>query len=128
MKKLSQGEELMALHIRASILPTPEREYRFAAMACGGTGRGVRERLRKAGLKDWRFDFAFPGYGIALEVEGGTRVQGRHSRHDGYQEDCLKYSMATILNWKVIRVTTEMVKAGVAMELLQQTFGHVTRE
>jgi len=51
------------------------REYRFAAIATGGTGKGLRERLAKAGLKDWRIDFAFPQWKWAVEVEGGAFSQ-----------------------------------------------------
>ena len=52
--------DLLAFHVKAQRLPAPDREYRFAAMAVGGTGAGVKERLRKARLRDWRFDFAWP--------------------------------------------------------------------
>ena len=33
--------DLLAFHVKAQRLPTPDREYRFAAMAVGGTGAGV---------------------------------------------------------------------------------------
>lgn len=59
----------------------PEREHRFDA-----------ERL-------WRFDFAWPDYKIAVEIEG----QGRHQTVDGQRKDCEKYNRATVLGWRVLR-------------------------
>jgi hypothetical protein len=96
-----------------------EKEYRFAAIATGGTGDGVRERLREAQLKDWRFDFAIPGLFIAFEVEGGTFTNGRHTRGVGFEEDCEKYNAATLLGWRVYRVTRAMIEDGRAFTLAQ---------
>lgn len=98
--------------IKADKLPIPEREYRFAAMAVGGTGRGVRERLRKAGLRDWRFDFAYLEKKIAIEVEGGTFSGGRHTRGAGFEMDCRKYNEAMLLGWHIIRVTGRHIAEG----------------
>ena len=60
----SSLERALDLQLR-SIGVEFEREYRFAAIHTGGTGSGVRKRLKMAGLKDWRFDFAIPGMKIA---------------------------------------------------------------
>lgn len=94
---MSQLEELMALHIRCAKLPTPEREYRFAAP------------------RRWRFDFAWPDRMIALETEGGTWSGGRHTRGAGFEADCEKYNEATILGWRVLRVTAGQVTSGKAI-------------
>lgn len=70
--------------------------------------------------RKWRFDYAWPERKIALEIEGGTWSAGRHTRGKGYENDCIKYSTAAILGWKVIRVTTGMVKDGRAYWLLNE--------
>lgn len=87
----------------------PEREYRFAAHATGGTGRGVRDRLAGAVLRDWRFDFAWPDAMVAVEVEGGTWTRGRHVRGGGFRGDCEKYNAACVLGWRVLRFTAGML-------------------
>jgi hypothetical protein len=96
-----------------------DQEYRFAAIATGGTGTGTRARLREAHLKDWRFDFAWPDLLIACEVEGGTFSGGRHTRGQGFEGDCEKYNAATLLGWKVFRVTSKMIHDGRAFALMQ---------
>lgn len=99
------------LEICAAIgLPLPEREIRFAAMIAGGEGDGVRERLRRLGLKDWRCDFGWRSARILAEVEGGTWSGGRHVTGEGYAEDCRKYNAANLAGFIVLRFTSEMLK------------------
>ncbi len=57
----------------------------------------------------WRFDFAWPQYRIALEVEGGVWSGGRHTRGSGFVADMEKYNEAAILQWLVLRVTPQQL-------------------
>lgn len=104
-------------------IPEPVTEYRFGAMASGGTGKGLRERLKKTGLQDWRMDYAWPELKVALEVEGGVFTNGRHTRGKGFLGDMAKYNAAGALGWIVLRcqpkellrfATVEMVKRAMA--------------
>lgn len=80
-------------------------EYRFGAMAAGGAGKGLRARLEALGLRDWRFDVAIPEYQIAVELDGGTWIHGRHSRGAGVISDMDKINAATVRGWRVLRYT-----------------------
>lgn len=111
---MSKAEEMLALHLRAEGIPV-EREYRFGAIAAGGAGKGLRDRLAKSGLRDWRFDFAFPGNRLAVEIEGGAWVGGRHTRGAGFAEDLRKYDAAMRLGWTIYRCSPEMVTSGRAI-------------
>lgn len=99
-KTLSIGEETLAQQCQAYKF-TPERELKF----CEG--------------RKWAFDFAFPESMIAIEVEGGTSFgKSRHSRGEGFENDCRKYNAAMALGWRVFRFTTDMVKRGEAIDLI----------
>jgi very-short-patch-repair endonuclease len=109
-KPLSKGEETFALHMKARGLQ-PVREHEF----CPG--------------RKWRFDFAFlnvpklGGGSLAVEIEGGTRSGGRHSRHAGYSSDIEKYNTASLMGWTVLRFTTQMVLSGEAERQVAKVMG-----
>jgi len=60
----------------------------------------------------WRFDYALPDHKIAIEIDGGTRQQGRHNRAEGYAKDAEKINAATGLGWRVFRFSDVMIKKG----------------
>lgn len=99
---MSIGEETFALHLRAAGIEGFEREHRFAPP------------------RRWKFDFANPALMVALEVEGGTWARSRHTSGKGYAGDCEKYSTAAVMGWRVLRFTTDQVKSGMALQMLQQ--------
>lgn len=63
----------------------------------------------------WRFDLCQPDLKLAVEVEGGSWVAGRHNRGRGFEQDAEKYAEATIAGYSVLRVTTAMVQDGRAL-------------
>lgn len=97
-------------------------EYRFAAEHVG-PGKGLRDRLAQAGMQDWRFDLAWPAALLAVEVDGGGWVNGRHSRGAGMESDCAKFSLAVALGWRVMRVTPRQVKDGRALRWVERALG-----
>lgn len=52
----------------------------------------------------WRFDFAWTGERLALEVQGGVWVQGKHGRGAGIVKDNEKRNAAAVLGWRVLCV------------------------
>jgi very-short-patch-repair endonuclease len=80
---------------------------------------GMAEREYKFNVsRKWRFDFAFPDKKIAVEIEGGTWKQGRHTRGAGFEKDCEKYNQAVLDGWRVLRFTSGMVYSGKAIETI----------
>lgn len=53
----------------------------------------------------WRFDYANIEKKVAIEIEGGIWVNGRHTRGFGYLNDIDKYNMAVLLGWRLLRFT-----------------------
>jgi hypothetical protein len=73
--------------------------------------------------RKWRFDLAFPVTKLGIEIEGGVFVKGRHTRGVGYENDCLKYSRAALLGWRLLRATPGMVERGTVFAWLDEEFG-----
>ncbi len=79
--------------------------------------------------RKYRFDLAWPDYGVAFEREGGTYIKAnckqcghetthfrsRHHDQKGMEEDVEKYNAAQTLGWSVIRGTTPMMRDGRAI-------------
>lgn len=82
---MAQSYEWFLALCKAAKLPQPVMEHRF------------HDKRR------WRFDFAWPEYKVALEVEGGVWVGGRHTRGSGFVKDIEKYNEAACLGWRIIR-------------------------
>ena len=57
----------------------------------------------------WRFDFAHVATRIAVEVNGGVWISGRHNRGQGYINDCEKMFHAAELGWRVFPLTPEQI-------------------
>lgn len=98
----SQLEETLALHIRAAGLPPPIREYKFHP------------------IRKWRLDFSWPDRKLATEVEGGIWTQGRHTHPTGYLADVEKYNHLSLMGWRLIRVTGDMIRKGEALKLIER--------
>ena len=107
---MSDLEEALDFQIKIAKLPEPEREYRFNVW------------------RKWRFDFAWPKYMIAAEIEGGLRNYGRHQRPQGFQQDAEKYNTAALARWRVFRFTPEMVRSGKALETIEKALDQERRE
>lgn len=93
-------------------------EHRFARDVVGNAP-GIRQRLKDAGLRDWRFDFACHQVCLAVEIEGGAWVGGRHTRGKGFEDDLRKYGAAMRLGWTIYRCSHSMVRSGEAYDTIQ---------
>lgn len=95
----------------------PDFQARIFREACvrRGLPAPVAE-LRFAPPRRWRFDWSWPDYRVALEIEGGAWVNGRHNRASGFIKDIEKYSEAAILGWCVLRlIPTALLSTGVGL-------------
>ncbi len=98
---MSALEDLPEAHIQMAGLPRPAREFRF------------HPRRR------WRFDFAWPFYKVAAEVDGGIYCRGRHVRGSGFERDAEKGNEAILAGWRVLHFTPRQVKSGAAVQTIE---------
>lgn len=93
LKQHSQLEETFVYYYELLAPDAPQftREYRF-------------DKTRK-----WRADFCWEASKLILEIEGGIQSGGRHVRPYGYTNDCEKYNRATVLGYRILRFTGEML-------------------
>lgn len=70
--------------------------------------------------RKWRFDWAFLTAKVALEIDGGVWVQGRHTRGSGFVKDMEKLNEAAAIGWRVLRCVPKDFESGKVIELLKR--------
>jgi very-short-patch-repair endonuclease len=122
--------DLLALSMRgaklARVEAAPARDLRLQMLAGQVPDPTVEHRfdLERA----WRFDFAWPSLMVAVEVDGGTRSNGRHVRAAGFEADADKLNRAALLGWRVLRFTSAMVADGRAIRTISELHGLPVRQ
>ena len=69
--------------------------------------------------RKWRFDYAIPSKKIAVEIEGGAWINGRHNRAQGFIADMEKYNTAAAMGWRLLRATPQNLLTTKFLKLLQ---------
>ncbi len=99
----SELELQVEAQLKQSGLPKFEREHRFHP------------------TRKWRFDFSWPEIHLALEIEGGVySARSGHRSYAGTQRDIEKYNEATLLGWRVVRVSRPQVDNDEVVTLIKR--------
>lgn len=104
--------------------PTAELMFQLRALDPDSIDRGFRPELAFHPKRKWRFDLAWPDHKVAVEIDGGSWVGGRHTSGSGFEADCEKLSEAAALGWRVLRVTPKMVKDGRAVDVILRALAY----
>jgi hypothetical protein len=96
------AEDIFAVHLSQHRTIVFERQYYFA--------KSIGRR--------WRFDFAFPRYKVAVEINGvcvrrlagQLVVMGRHASIEGIRGDYEKLNHAALMGWHVLSFLQSDVK------------------
>jgi very-short-patch-repair endonuclease len=98
-----------------------ERKRQSFRVACERHGLAVPEtEYRFDASRKWRFDYAWPKWKVALEVEGGVWTGGRHTTGAGFTKDMEKYNAAASQGWRVLRVTPSGLSDLATFELIRR--------
>jgi hypothetical protein len=113
--KRMTAEELFGFQCRARKLPAVFSQLQFAMRSLG---------------RRWKFDWAFPDFMVAVEIEGLTVaprcrrcypnelvVLGRHASITGLKNDMVKYNTAALLGWVVLRFEPKDVPTKRAIDM-----------
>ena len=85
-------------------LPVPVREYRFHP------------------ARRWRVDYAWPEHRLAVEIEGGAWIGGRHTRGSGFVRDIEKYNSLAVMGWSLLRFTPRQIITGECYGVIKEWF------
>ena len=98
---MSHLEEDFLWSLKSEKLPLPdEREFKFHP------------------VRRWRVDFCYPELMLAVEIEGGEWVNGRHNR--ALAKDAEKYNELVLLGYRLLRFTGSQLKNGIAVKHMRR--------
>lgn len=100
----------------------------FAELLTEELGAECVTEYRFHPVRKWRFDYAVPSLMVALEVEGGCWVGGRHTRGAGFKADMEKYNTAATLGWTVLRCTPDQKGSAEITEAMRKAAQAKRRE
>jgi hypothetical protein len=66
----------------------------------------------------FRFDACLPELRIAIEIDGGVFIGGRHTRGTGFVHDMEKLNLAGLLGYRVFRFTPQQLRSGEMREFM----------
>lgn len=81
---MKYNPKIVAAFFRCSGVPEPRFELRFCPP------------------RRWKFDLAWADHKLALEVQGGIFVRGRHNRGAAMLKEWEKLNAAAVLGWRVL--------------------------
>jgi very-short-patch-repair endonuclease len=103
MRSKSDVEDEFLFQIRAIGLAAPRREAKIIE------GR------------KFRFDFVWDSAKLAVEINGSTwRPNTGHTSGSGIARDYTKHNLAVLAGWRVLFFTTQDVKDGSALTILEK--------
>ena len=85
-------------------------------------GHAQREmRFAEPYGREWRFDIAYPGHALAIEVDGGIWSKGAHGHPVTITRNMEKRNFAAALGWRILCFTPQDVRNGIALYWIEKT-------
>lgn len=112
MKSMDAGE-VKKLSKKATLEQKFLATWRLVAGAAGLPDPVMQHRFHAQ--RKWRFDFSWPEYRLAVEIDGGSFVRGGHNTALGQNKDYEKSNEATRMGWRVLRFNTVAMKDPVSV-------------
>lgn len=93
-------------------------ERQLITAGIGEWGGQWKREFKFHPTRRWRADFAWDEQKLLVEIEGGVYSGGRHTRGNGFENDCEKYNVATLMGYSVMRFSGKMVSDGSALKMV----------
>lgn len=103
---MKYNPKIVAAFLVQSGLPRPEFELVFAPP------------------RRWRFDVAWPAHRLAIEVQGGIFVRGRHNRGAAMLKEWEKLNAAAAAGWRILYTQPQDLCLTSTVELIRHALDH----
>ena len=102
----------------------PANSDLFARIVASDSQEDVLKEYRFHSTRLWRFDYAIPQLKIAIEIDGGVWIQGRHNSPKGYIADLEKFNEAAALGWVVLKFTPQQQYTRQAFDVISRAVNY----
>ena len=107
---MKYNPDIVRAYFKTVKLPAPVFEYKFHA------------------TRKWRIDIAWPDNRLAVEVQGGIFVQGRHSRGAAMLKEWEKLNTLAGMGWRVLFCQPQDVCTDGVVGFIKLAMQHHIRE
>lgn len=97
----------------------------FTAICKSEYGLDVEKEYIFHPKRKWRFDYAISEHKIAIEIDGGVWINGRHNRPKGYLKDLEKFNAAATMGWVVLKFTPDEQYRVATFETIKETIKNI---
>ena len=124
-KRDDSGERNYAMHCRVHGLPEPISRYAGAEKQFSLQRSDQSEPTKSGKPRVWRFDFAWPDYGLIVEIDGGVWIRGAHSHPVDILRNMAKRNDATLAGFQLLAFTPQQVLQGHAIAFTVRTLARL---
>jgi hypothetical protein len=101
-QKLPQSPSPIAQRVRTGIRSSQQLAHEFLNVCEKGGMYRPELEFEFHPTRGWRFDVAFVRHKIAVEIQGGVFIQGRHNAPVSFIKEQEKMNAAAVLGWRII--------------------------
>lgn len=96
--------------------------YRLFEFSLSTLPEKFEKEYRFSSLRNWKIDYYFKLSRLAVEIEGGIWIQGRHNRASGFIKEMEKYNTMAKYRMYLMRFTPDQVESGEALIEIKKWF------
>jgi very-short-patch-repair endonuclease len=101
-----------------------EEKFAFQLQQLGLIKRFTRNYAKAIPGSRMEIDFADVENRIAIEIQGGTWAKGKmgHNSGVGIRRDCIKSNMLQLNGWRILKVTSDMIRDTTAIDFIERFY------
>lgn len=104
-------------------IPSVLEETLWLHLRAAGIQSRFKREFRAIAARKWRWDFAEPNQMLLIECEGKIWHRGGHTTGTGITRDIEKGNAATLVGYRTLRFTREMIESGLALTQILEMLG-----
>ena len=116
-------EKRERLRVKKVVKKVPGVQAPLDVMGLWLTQKGWIREHKFHPVRKWRWDWADVTNKLAIEIQGGVWIGGRHTSGSGFVKDMEKYNAGVVFGWRLLAYTPQQFKNGGPIPDLEAIYG-----